>query len=184
MKVRAETLQVSCRMLSQGLSACERQLSLAYAGTKMKQSMTDVQLCLQEHLYRSFVAPQLPQAFDSQLFLSTDSPVTAERRKPVIPRCSNGLYQLVAVRADPATQASLTALAEVVAAARTIPTDIAARPSMVMAGSGQPMFHSELGYESIGRICALQVCHRVQNMVLFFSIPVGSFCICVFIIEC
>lgn len=149
---RAATLRTACQMLSQGLSACERQLSLA-TGPMAKQSMGDAQLLLQEQLYYAVASLKLPLAFNSQLFLAEDGPPAAAGH--ATPRCFDGLRQLVAVRADPVAQTPLAALAERTATSRTIATDAVANASR--AAGGQPMFHSELGYESIGRICVLQV---------------------------
>ena len=145
----AATLHTVCETLSQGLSACERQLSRV-TGPMIRQSMSDAQLVLQERLHCALASPQLPQAFDPQLFSATCSPGL------VLPRCFNWLCQLVAVRADPVAQAPLAALAERISTSRTIPADVVSRTTA--AGSKQLMFHSHLGYESIGRICVLQVC--------------------------
>lgn len=58
------------------------------------------------------------------------------------------LCQVALSRTDPAIQSALAAVAGAMTKERTIPTNFSLRDSR---------FHSRLGYESIGRICLLQV---------------------------
>lgn len=64
--------------------------------------------------------------------------------------------QLRALRQSAGGQGTLAALADHMTTTKTVPTAKAARHACLDMYA-QPMFHSKLGYESIARICVLQV---------------------------
>ncbi len=130
------------RLLSRGIAACDRLLASSRAAALRPDVPATAEFqkrksVLLHSLLRASALPVQPWSF--------------ELPNPMEPgSLFGGARLLAASRALPTVQAALAALAEALTLTRSISADSVKK-------GGPNTFHSTLNYESIGRICVLQV---------------------------